>query len=118
VLNIDLGAALHYYFGESTNLGVGSFRDTSLLYGAEAGYSFTLWLVTLRPLVGVGEYAVHTTFPGESSTTRNVYVQPAVAGLIALGPALLGVDTGVLLLPGMPTSQAAWTIEGQAGVRF
>ena len=92
---------------------------SALLYGVEAGYSFKISLVTIRPQVGLGNlrlssaYGDPTLGPGASS--NHVYFEPAVVGLVSLGMFFVGADFGALLLPSGPD---ALTVHGQVGVTF
>jgi hypothetical protein len=102
----------------------------STRYGGEVGYDIVLWRPTigtrnlalgirLRPALGVGALAATSRFFDHYNTaTPNVYLEPALDGLLQFGVLLVGADIGLLFLPGMSSSQPAFTVHGQVGVRF
>jgi hypothetical protein len=91
--------------------------QSALLYGFEAGYSFRISLVTIRPQLGLGDFRLSTSLGGGPRSASNYfYLEPGVVGLVALGPLLVGADVGALLPPTGP--ELALTVHGQLGVRF
>jgi hypothetical protein len=120
--SIYAGVNIQYYFGGSgqvpdpNNVGA-TTKDSqhSLLYGVEGGYSFDILILKLRPVIGVGNYTLHSSVIGD---THNIYIQPGAMALIGLGLWYFGADGSVLLTPGMPSSQAAFTVNGQVGLKF
>jgi hypothetical protein len=118
-----------YYFGKSANVPVlvaqggaptgatAKASESSLLYGVDVGYNFSLLFLTLRPVVGVGNYTLHKS-GAESGDVHNVYVQPGAMALIGIGLWFFGGDANVLLTPGLQNSKAAFTANGQVGVKF
>jgi hypothetical protein len=133
------GAALTYYVGESQNVtipsGSVSLSEHVLMYGLEGGYNITLLdkLLTIRPQIGIGNFTLSSSgsasAPGlsgsGSNSASNLYLEPGVTALISLGQWFLGADANVLVLPGVTdpssnssTTDAAFTIHGQGGVRF
>jgi hypothetical protein len=118
VFNVYLGATGIYYFGGRVTLPV-AFSDTSVLLGGELGYNIKVSILTLRPQVGLGNYAVRVDVGGASTLNNNWYLEPGVAGLVKIGSLwLVGADANVLVLPGMPANQAAFTVHGQVGIQF
>src|ERR1700757_138943 len=89
------GVNLMYYFG-----GGGGANDepglpggiTTLMYGAEAGWGFTLIdILTIRPQVGLGNASFNIS-DGSSSTYWNLYVEPGVTAVLSLGTLFVGAD--------------------------
>lgn len=120
------GLSLMYYVGESGSVSAVTASEHSLLYGVEGGYGLSLLgLLTLRGLIGVGNFTVDYTGIGHLSL-NNLYVEPGITALITLGILYFGADVNVLVLPGIsdPTNPAhsswvtALTAHGQVGVRF
>jgi hypothetical protein len=125
------GLAFTYYFGSSQSASVsgtsGSLSDHALMYGVEAGYGLTFLIVTVRPQLGIGNFTMTTDASGalvgslgvsSSQSRSNVYFEPGVTGVIALGGWFVGADANVLVLPGMNQTNPAFTIHGQAGLVF
>jgi hypothetical protein len=89
-----------------------------LTYGGEVGFGIKIAFVTIRPLLGFGD-AVTSTPLGSSGS---FYLQPAGLLQFSFGHLIFGVDAGALI----PTSNAvqgsginaAFTMDGQVGVRF
>lgn len=117
-----------YYFGGSQN-GVSAHSD---MYGVDVGYNLKLPLITIRPLVGIGNFTesgsgtattptASVSFSGNQST---LYVQPGLTALVSLGTFYVGADANALLLTSLPQPSGgkgldvAVTIHGQLGVRF
>jgi hypothetical protein len=73
------------------------------------GYGRTYFqLLTIRGLLGVGDYAgsaelTCTSAPCTGTTSHpsshNLYLEPGVLFAITLGPVLIGADSGILYLP-------------------
>jgi hypothetical protein len=125
----------------------GGFNDScwsthGLSFGAEAGYGHTFFRVlTLRAILGVGDYATLTTatdsgctFNSSSATaappptctssssnssTHTLYLQPEGLVEVSLGPVILGVDGSVFTMPGSSQGAfAAFMMGVQAGARL
>jgi len=105
------------------------FSARSLRYGLEGGYDLgVLPRVTVRPRLAVGELsltqssAVQVFVSGRlealDGTSRGLYLEPGVAGLVSLGSLLLGADVGALWLPQLDRSRAALTAHVQVGVQL
>lgn len=124
-----------YYFGSSEN----GYSGHSEMYGVDLGYGFKLPFITIRPLVGIGNFTQHVSgsstieslSPGTPGQTVSVednrstlYVQPGITALVSLGTLYVGADANVLLLTSLTESDggsglgAAVTIHGQVGLRF
>jgi hypothetical protein len=86
--------------------------DHGVSLGTEVGYGRTYFqLLTIRGLLGVGDYAgsadltefTCTSAPCTGATSHpsshNLYLEPGVLLAITLGPVLIGADSGVLYLP-------------------
>jgi hypothetical protein len=123
------GLSVMYYFGSSQSATLGttsvSTSYNSLLYGGELGYNIKLAIVTIRPVLGIGNYTLNASLsPGGSSSINNLYLEPGLTGLISLGTWFVGADANALILPNMKqpdqstSTNAAFTIHGQVGVRF
>jgi hypothetical protein len=127
-LGIYGGVSALYYFGGSKAPQLGSPAEAdvhSWMYGIELGYGFQLVkLVTIRPLVGLGNFSLDSTIGGTSTSARTLYVEPALVALVTLEPVFFGADAGVLVLAGFSPDQSpskmytAFTLHGQVGVRF
>lgn len=119
VVGIYAGLSAMYYFGSSaTDAGV-KRTGKAVLYGVEAGYTFNLAFLELRPQVGVGFYNGNFT-PGNTSTGdgKNLYVEPGVTGIIPIGIWFFGADANLFLLPGQTSSKAGFTFHGQVGLKL
>jgi hypothetical protein len=117
-----------------------SSSDHVLMYGIEAGYGFKiLGVLTIRPQVGLGNFTLsyvqtdHTSpliqaafSPTEAGNVNNLYLQPGVTVLVALGIWLVGVDANVLVLPTFAepyalysgSTDTAFTTHVQLGLTF
>lgn len=117
-----------YYFGGSD----GPFKVHSDLYGVDVGYNLKLPLITIRPLVGIGNFTESSsgseTVLGEtvsaSGSKSTLYIQPGLTALVSLGTIYVGADANALLLTSLPQPSGgngldvAVTIHGQVGLRF
>jgi len=100
----------------------------SVLYGVEAGYNIRVSILTLRPQLGIGNYAqsesLSGTPTGQPSTptahysASSLYLEPGVTGLLSFGLWIVGADANVLFLPGLSGSQPAFTAHGQIGIKL
>jgi hypothetical protein len=127
-LGIYAGLRALYYFGGTKAVMLGSpaqVETRSALYGVEVGYGIRIAdVVTIRPQVGVGSYVLSDTVGGTQIGSSTLYLEPAVAALVAFKPLILGLDAGALTLPGFAVSgttsrtYAAFTAHGQLGVVF
>jgi hypothetical protein len=128
------GLSAIYYLGGSP--GVDGYH--SLLIGLEAGYTFKLRVMRLRPQVGFGdgnftESAPDGTNPANppvATTVGNIYVEPGLVAIVPIGPIFVGVDANALILPsftlaapeGSPANPArtyvSFSAHGQVGVMF
>jgi hypothetical protein len=130
------GVNLMYYFGA----GDGSVH--TLMYGVEAGWGFKPFdTVTIRPQVGLGNASFGytsvdqcplqsqcygaTTNPATDSDhfgRNDLYVEPGVTVLTALGTWFVGGDVNFLVLPGLSDDSGGArvfiTLHGQVGVKF
>jgi hypothetical protein len=118
------GVDLMYYLGGSENIGGVSFSEHTLMYGVDLGYNFKVAIVTIRPLLGIGNFTVTTSGGGLSNDSSNLYLEPGVTGLVSLGLLYVGADANLLVLPGVSqsggssTTETAFTLHGQVGLRF
>ncbi len=122
------GVSAIYYLGGSA--GASGFH--TLLVGVEAGYTFKLPHLRLRPQLGVGggtfteEAPDGALNPSMTTSVGNVYLEPGVVALFPVGPIFLGVDANALILPGFtlatPDATAkpylSFSAHGQIGVFF
>jgi hypothetical protein len=142
---VYLGVEGMYSFGTTNNSDYGAFKAHSDLYGVDVGYSFRLPPVTIRPVVGVGNFtesvsglplpsgpvgsAVSPNSSNQSYST--LYIQPGITGLVSLGTFYVGADANVLLLTSFPMEPnsagsegardalaIALTVHAQVGLRF
>lgn len=125
VTKLYLGANVLYYLGGSTTTPIAKVDAHSLLYGLELGYNLEILdLLTIRPQIGGGNYTLTTSVGDASSSKSNLYLEPAVVGLIGLKPLFVGADLGLLVLPGFSQGQqdsktyTAVTMHAQIGVKL
>ena len=112
-------------YGTDSNILLRRESFNSLMYGVEAGYDFSVSLLTVRPQFGVGNFTLTASSPGTtSSSSNNIYLGVGIVALLSLGRWLVGTDAGTFLLPGWSdshpggNSKEALTAHGQVGVRF
>ena len=129
ILGLYAGIDVIDYLGATTTCGGCSSPPgqtveqsrSALLYGVEAGYSFKISLVTIRPQVGLGNLHLWSAYgdptPGPSASSNHVYFEPGVVGLVSLGVLFVGADVGALLLL-VNADSGAVTVHGQIGVTF
>jgi hypothetical protein len=116
------GAKLMYYFGGSS----GGFSDHSLSEGVDVGYNIKLAILTLRPMVGIGNFTITGSEGGVSQDHGTLYVEPGVTALVSLGLIYVGADVNALLLTSEPATppatgnklDTALTVHGQIGLTF
>jgi hypothetical protein len=93
---------------------------SALLYGLEVGYGWKFSVVTIRPLLGLGDVRLSSAYgdptPGPGAISNYFYLEPSVVVLVTLGVLFIGADVGALILPTGPDS--ALTVHGQIGVSF
>jgi hypothetical protein len=133
------GLALMYYFGASQNESFGevpgvSVSEHALMYGVEAGYNwyFLSKMLTIRPQLGVGNLTISSSAGALPqgvnplpNSVSNLYLEPGVTALIALGQWFVGADGNLLLLPSIQepgatssSTDAAFTLHAQVGLKF
>jgi len=115
------GVDLMYYLGGSETVLGQSVSAHTLMYGLDLGYNIKVAILTIRPLLGLGNFTVSTS-PGGASAS-NLYLEPGVTGLLSFGTLIVGADANLLVLPGIntptgSTTETAFTIHGQIGARF
>jgi hypothetical protein len=124
-----------YYFGGSQD-GVKAHSD---LYGVDLGYNLKLPFVTIRPMLGIGNFTATGSFggasvgiiggtsvsvPAASDSKSSLYLQPGVTALVSLGLLYVGADVNALIITDAPQTSGntgvdvALTVHGQVGVRF
>ncbi|HEY6461789.1 MAG TPA: hypothetical protein VIY73_16600, partial [Polyangiaceae bacterium] len=116
------GVKLMYYFGSSS----GGFSDHSLSEGVDVGYNIKLSILTIRPMVGLGNFTTTGSGAGVSESHGTLYVEPGVTALVSLGLIYVGADVNALLLTSEPATppatgnqlDTALTIHGQVGLKF
>ena len=127
---------LYYFGGSSTPLPGTSASVHSLLYGIEAGYGLTLVdILTLRAQLGVGNITVSNSLSGPplpgnvtvagSGSVNNLYLEPGITAMLGFGLYFIGADANLLVLPGIEknsdgssSTETAFTLHGQVGVKF
>jgi hypothetical protein len=122
------GLSLMYYVGESGTVRSVTASENSFLYGLEGGYGVKLLgLLTLRGVLGVGNFTVDSTGGGVGNLSlSNLYLEPGVTALLSFGLWYFGADLNVLILPGVSdplnVTSSSWattlTAHGQVGVKF
>jgi hypothetical protein len=115
------GVEAMYYLGGSQSIAGENVSLHSVMYGLDLGYNFKVTILTIRPQLGLGNFTVSTS-PGSVSKS-NLYLEPGVTGLLSFGTFIVGADANLLVLPGINTptgssTETAFTIHGQVGVRF
>jgi hypothetical protein len=122
------GLSAMYYLGGSAE-GAGFH---TLLVGVEAGYTFKLKSLRLRPQVGVGSGTFTESAsdgvnnPPITTSVGNIYVEPGLVLFVPVGPIFLGADANALLLPhftlatpdATAKTYASFSAHGQIGVFF
>ncbi|MGA2450800.1 MAG: hypothetical protein ABTD50_19210 [Polyangiaceae bacterium] len=133
------GVALMYYFGASQNESFGdvpslSVSEHALMYGVEAGYNwyFLDKTLTIRPQLGVGNLTISSSVGALPqgvnplpNSVSNLYLEPGVTALIALGQWFVGADGNLLVLPSIQepgatssSTDVAFTVHAQVGLKF
>jgi len=126
---IYAGVDAMYYFGGSETLTPPGPAGTSsekislhtVMYGLDLGYNFKIAILTIRPLLGIGNFTESSS--PSSGNESNLYLEPGVTALVSLGTLFVGADANLLVLPGINTptgnqTETAFTLHGQVGVRF
>jgi hypothetical protein len=101
----------------------------SLRYGGEVGYDIYVFdRLAMRPWFGAGSLSLYQSSPvqivvggalqGLDGMAKDLYLQPGGSLILSLGHLLLGAGGGMLFIPGLHDSNPAFTVSGQAGVRF
>jgi hypothetical protein len=125
IFGIYAGVSAMYYFGGSVS-DPNKRTGKAVLYGAEAGYTFNLAFLELRPQLGVGVYNGNfspvTTSAGTVARStgdgRNIYLEPGLTGIIPIGIWFVGADVNLFFLPGQTDSKTAFTFHGQVGLKL
>ena len=112
-----------YYLGGSENVPGGSISEHAFMYGLDLGYNFKIAILTLRPLLGIGNFTVSHSGEEGSGSASNLYLEPGLTALVSLGILYVGADANILVLPGISqgngnTTETAFTAHGQVGVVF
>jgi hypothetical protein len=130
VFGIYGGISGMYYFGGSANVPSpaldpsGSLSVHTALEGFEFGYTLPIPFIKLRPQIGVGNSTTTESFPKQSFSSSNLYLEPGVLLMIPFGHFFVGADVNALILPSesLPLSQSktyvSLSVHGQVGVRF
>jgi len=144
---IYAGVAGIYYAGASSGSPYYLSVNSDLL-GVDVGYGFTLSAVTIRPLLGIGDFTervnelpepggggpagsggVGVLLPSSQSVSYDtLYIQPGITGLVSLDPHwYVGADANGLFLTSLPETfggsasngrYSALTFHVQVGARF
>jgi hypothetical protein len=112
------GVSAIYYVGSSDREGCSSALGVGLMcnmstykvsthsyqYGVDVGYGYTVFILTIRGQLGIGDYGLSGTVDGvtSSSTKDYSYLEPALVGIVSLGTFFVGADVDTLLLPNGP----------------
>ena len=118
---IYAGVDAMYYLGGSQTVDGEKYSVHTVMYGLDLGYNFKIAILTIRPLLGIGNFVVSSS--PSSGSENNLYLEPGVTALVSLGTLFVGADANLLVLPGIngPTgssTETAFTVHGQVGVRF
>jgi len=118
---IYAGVDAMYYLGGSQTIDGEKVSLHTVMYGLDLGYNFKIAILTIRPLLGIGNFVVSSS--PSSGNESNLYLEPGVTALVSLGTLFVGADANLLVLPGIngPTgssTETAFTVHGQVGVRF
>ena len=122
VLGFYGGLGLMYYTGGSSN----GFSDHSLMEGVDVGYNIKLAILTIRPMIELGNITVTGSEGGSSLSNGYFFLEPGVTGLVSLGMVSVGADVNALIITGVPATPPATgkqidtslTIHGQLGLKF
>jgi len=97
-------------------------RRGGLLYGIEGGYNFKFSPMTIRPQLGLGNFALWSAYgapTGPGVVSNYFYIEPGVAWLVSFGMVFVGVDAAALVLATRGGGGGlAVTAHGQIGVSF
>ncbi|HEY3817197.1 MAG TPA: hypothetical protein VGL81_08505 [Polyangiaceae bacterium] len=109
------------YLGGSQTVGTVKDSAHALLYGVDLGYNLKVSILTIRPLLGLGNFELSTS-PGGANPSY-FYLQPGLTALVSLGLVFVGADANLLVLPSVSTPtgnqvETAFTLHGQIGLRF
>jgi len=79
--------------------------------------------VTIRPQVGLGNASFgYTSSIVDGASNNDLYVEPGVTVLVALGALFVGADVSVLVFPGPALEEGSSpffiTFHGQVGAKF
>ncbi len=137
IIGIYGGISGMYYFGSSqqssaAGVPVSSSPNTAM-EGFEAGYTFKLSSLKIRPQVGIGNATiggsgqanVNGSSTSVSGSSSNLYLEPGGLVMIMLGSTLfVGADVNALILPSMSngtgstTTYTSLSFHAQLGVQF
>jgi len=130
-----------YYVGDSGGSPYSASVNSDIL-GLDVGYGVTLSSVTIRLLVGTGNFTERVTASpapggagggglagstGQSPSYNTLYLQPGITALFSLGTHYcVGADVNLLVLTSLPETfysaandlYSAFTFHGQVGARF
>jgi hypothetical protein len=103
----------------------GQSTSQVLTYGGEVGYGIKIAFLTIRPLVGFGDWSYTPNGPCQSYgqgpfpfvPTNSFYLQPGGTLLVNLRFVIFGADASALV-PTSSTSSSAFVISAELGVRF
>jgi hypothetical protein len=135
-----LGVNGQYYFGSSVDTPLsgpgtdGTVTTHTTLLGLEAGYSFHVSLLTIRPQLGFGDAQITTlgnyqpdaitttSLPNYTVTNTRFYLEPGIVALVNIGILYAGADANILVITdGNTQDSKAYTSFAfglQAGLRF
>jgi hypothetical protein len=130
-LGIYGGLRAMYYFGGSADIpGGGSISSHAFMYGIDAGYSFHILMLTIRPQLGIGNVTLAGSVQPDpasasvSASDSHLYLQPGVTGLVTFGLVYVGAEVNVLVIPGVDQGDgnsktyASFAPNAEVGVRF
>jgi hypothetical protein len=131
------GVDILRYFGSSATIDGTTDSASAWMGGIDLGYAFRFATVTIRPQLGTGDLWVNSGFSRPpcmfceieyathgSSSAHNLYFEPGVTALLALGEfAFVGVDANLFTLPHIVDEsgdkpQTSFTFHAQVGAHF
>ncbi len=113
------GLSLMYYLGGSTSEADGTILNNhTFMFGIEGGYGWEAPPFTVRPQVGIGSFSIAAECSTGCGSSSNLYIEPGLTALFALGRFFLGADANLLFVPNLDQAQVAFTAHGQLGVKL
>jgi hypothetical protein len=127
------GLSIVDYLGGNDGHGL---SEHALEAGGEIGYAIKLFVLTIRPQIGLGDITFSSFFSGAdqygvnesaSNSLSSFYLEPGVTALVRIGVFYFGADGNALIImdgpvsalgPSTASTDTVFTLHGQAGLHF